>query len=800
MAMRTRFVSVLAGFSILTSCFDGPSFLKQPQSTDFINHGSVSKASIAAISEDGVETAFIKSGGNITQEITVGGDSAVAGTIVSFPPGSLGIDMSIAIEEGLSVATAGVSAELGLADNLASAGTAVSVQPSVDSDPLEPFTLAIALPEGGSLALNADHATLIVLYKVKKVAENQVYTGFFTRESLEVVGQSVVFASDYFGSFQVAYTKEVVSEAVQVAVNTPIQTIREVASLPPVSITARAPFVVARGARVTVDGQNFRPSMTLAMGGVKVANLKVLSDVQASFDAPSMDRFGLVALTVDQDGVSQDISLFYAGAKSDLPIMTQSEGEVCGGIKFYDATGALKTGTKSCNGPAACSSNGQVGCVTTSTYKAADLTNLSAANVKSGVTLAGVSGNYLAPTIADCSSDGQIDCKAVNAFRAVDYSKLHTSNIIAGVSIAGVVGMASVAPAPCTADGQIACVTVSDYRAADMAYVSPGTILSGVTIAGVSGGVVSSASNACSTDGQSSCFVDGTSFSAADLSNLANKVVAGQMVAGVNGNVTIPSACMADGSSGCVATTAFPAVAITNLHPANIRRGIMIGGIAGQFPSSTYPLPRFVDNGSTPALQSDGGITTNLTLFSTQITTGGSFEFWDSAGVRRTGSGDADILSTNVASGINFENLGVTGSAVTGPLCSADGLVGCVTTSQYKSINTFAVVPWDIRIGKTVGGISGQLVFHKNMAELSTFNRTTMSGAAVGLDIYDTLDDFNNAGPFLTQSPVGWPGVNPSNWLRDPTTDNGAGAGVAGDGLCNGTEDCIFKDRLTGSY
>jgi hypothetical protein len=86
------------------------------------------------------------------------------------------------------------------------------------------------------------------------------------------------------------------------------------------------------------------------------------------------------------------------------------------------------------------------------------------------------------------------------------------------------------------------------------------------------------------------------------------------------------------------------------------------------------------------------------------------------------------------------------------------------------------------------------------MAELSTFNRTTMSGAAVGLDIYDTLDDFNNAGPFLTQSPVGWPGVNPSNWLRDPTTDNGAGAGVAGDGLCNGTEDCIFKDRLTGSY
>lgn len=801
MAELIKFVILSTVVVLFNGCFDSPSFLKKNQSTDFISHGSVSKASISAVSEAGVETAFIKSGGNITQEITVGADSSVAGTVVSFPPGSLGIDMSIAIEEGLSVATAGVSAELGLADNIASSGTAVSVQPSVDSDPLEPFTLAISLPEAASLGLNADYANLIVLYKVKKVAEDQVYAGFLTREFLEVVGGSVIFASDYFGSFQVAYTKAPVTQAVQVAVTTPIQTMRDVASLPPIAVKARSPFVVASGSRVMVQGQNFRPTMTLALGGVKVANMKVLSDVQASFDAPNMERFGLLALTVDQDGVSQDLSIFYTGAKSDLPIMTQLESEVCSGIKYYDGTGALKTGTKSCSGPAACSSNGQIGCVTTTTYKAADLANLNAANIKSGVPIAGVNGTYSVPALADCAIDGQIDCKAVNAFRAVEYGKLSATNIIAGISIAGVVGMANVAPGQCNSDGQVGCVTVPGFAAADLSNISPANILAGVTIAGVMG-VMSSGSPNCTADGQIGCQVDGTNFGAAELANLSSKVVAGQMVAGVTGSVMpSPQTCAMDGSVGCVATAAYPAVSVANLHPANLRRGIVIGGIAGQFPSSIYPLPRYMDDGSTAATQSDGGIMTNLTMFSTQITTGGNFEFWDSAGVRRTGSGDADIAPANVASGIFFDNLGVAGTAMTGPSCGFDGEMGCFTNAQFKAMDTSLVYPWDIRLGKSAGGVLGQLVYYKNMADTATFNRVTGAGASAGLDLYDTLDDYNlNGAIFLSETPGAWPPQNPANWLRDPVTDNGIGAGVLNDGLCNGTEDCIFKDRLTGIY
>jgi hypothetical protein len=38
------------------------------------------------------------------------------------------------------------------------------------------------------------------------------------------------------------------------------------------------------------------------------------------------------------------------------------------------------------------------------------------------------------------------------------------------------------------------------------------------------------------------------------------------------------------------------------------------------------------------------------------------------------------------------------------------------------------------------------------------------------------------------------------NWTRDSASDNGLGGGVAGDGLCSGSEDCVYKDEITALY
>ena len=133
-------------------------------------------------------------------------------------------------------------------------------------------------------------------------------------------------------------------------------------------------------------------------------------------------------------------------------------------------------------------------------------------------------------------------------------------------------------------------------------------------------------------------------------------------------------------------TTSFPGAGyytgISNAPAAgDLKRTIQVNGVTGDFPSSSSPLPRYSSN-SGASTATTGSDQTDLTNFITQVKTDGTFEYWDSQGVRRTGSGDNDITNANVASGIDFENLSITGSAATGSDCTGDGQTGCLTTTD----------------------------------------------------------------------------------------------------------------------
>jgi hypothetical protein len=82
---------------------------------------------------------------------------------------------------------------------------------------------------------------------------------------------------------------------------------------------------------------------------------------------------------------------------NSLPIFTGDKSLICSSSTFIDGNGDTQVGTKACGGAAVdnCAADGIIGCVTTATYKSADLTNLSAGNIMSGVTIAGVSGTYI---------------------------------------------------------------------------------------------------------------------------------------------------------------------------------------------------------------------------------------------------------------------------------------------------------------------------------------------------------------------------------------------------------------------
>jgi hypothetical protein len=160
--------------------------------------------------------------------------------------------------------------------------------------------------------------------------------------------------------------------------------------------------------------------------------------------------------------------------------------------------------------------------------------------------------------------------------------------------------------------------------------------------------------------------------------------------------------CTTEGQTGCKNTRAFISADVAKVVAGNIKSGVTLGGVTGSYPSSTYPL-------------SDATSTTDLTNFTTQLTSDGTFEFWDSAGTRHTGSGDGDFIAANVKSGVTFENLSITGSLA---------------------------VPnvWDVRLGTAVGTTTGLLKLNcRNGANLSYFDQADYPKSAVADNTTDTL-------------------------------------------------------------
>lgn len=97
-----------------------------------------------------------------------------------------------------------------------------------------------------------------------------------------------------------------------------------------------------------------------------------------------------------------------------------------------------------------------------------------------------------------------------------------------------------------------------------------------------------------------------------------------------------------------------------NIQPGNIRNGVEIFGVGGDYPSSDYPL---AEDTSTP----------DLTDLPGQLTSDDSFEFFDAAGYRYTAQGDSDLIAEHVKRGVELEMISMTGTS--GALSCPSGFV-----------------------------------------------------------------------------------------------------------------------------
>ena len=621
-------LAVFAFSLVLSSCFKAPVTgmgVKQRSGVSL----AITQLKAAETEGGGVAASFSSQSSTIqTMEANEG--TAIQGSSASFQPGSLAIDTSIRMEESSSIANATLTSELGLATNITQSGTAVAVLPGIPTDAKQPFTLSIPLPVGLGLTTNELWTNLVVMYRVTIVAENKVVSGIIPRSDIVLKNGVASIETKYFGSFQTAVTSVAVTDKVQADTKATIITKSESAKLPSLSIVGRSPFVVAANGTIELNGINFRPTMIVAFGGNKVSGLKVASDSRASFIAPQGTAFGLTNVAVEQDGVAQTVSVFYAGSKTDFPIVMKPETEVCSGEKYYDAQGLLKTGSRLCKEPAVCAAEGQTSCmvsesfpavskaslaskllvgqtvlgvvgtgsnrpadcsvdggtdcvVTGTAYRAAKMSNFGAANISSGFTIAGIPGTNSGGTVlADCAADGATNCKAVAGFPAANFTGA-AAKILSGETLAGVPGSAiGGGLSNCSTDGQTNCVAVTSYPSVDKSNIitNISKIRSTFSIAGQTGTL-----NNCSADGELGCVVLAPNYAAALTTGLNAKVLSGQSVAGVSGSVIgAPVDCSNDGGIGCVAVADYPAVDKVDLQNnlSKIPTFLTLGGLTGQ--------------------------------------------------------------------------------------------------------------------------------------------------------------------------------------------------------------------------
>ena len=430
--------------------------------------------------------------------------------------------------------------------------------------------------------------------------------------------------------------------------------------------------------------------------------------------------------------------------------------------------------------PSNCAADGSTNCVAVSNYPATRLANFSSADLKSGVTVAGISGS-----LANCASDGATNCVAVAAYRAAATVGLD-SKVLTGNTVAGISGSATQeSHSNCGADGAMGCVSVASFRAAATSGLAA-KVLSGQTVAGIAGNAQGESHSNCASDGATDC-VAVTTFKAADMNRVqSSNIKSGITIAGVVGDLSAgPGDCSADGATACVATDTFKAADMSRVIVGNIKSGITIAGIAGDYPSATYPLP---GASTTADLDSE--------TFNAKIKASADFEYWTSAGARQTGAGDMDIQDFNIRSGVSiFNTTGVYGGqpdspigfSTTGPSGTQINLSWSGSASGYLLVfragSAVSFTPVDGTTYTTGSEGSDQIIY---VGTSTSYSHTELT---VGATYYYSLYAYNSSKNYSAAVTAS----RTTSSIDCTTLAGGTWVAVPGDSVYNTSEFCVQK-------
>lgn len=412
--------------------------------------------------------------------------------------------------------------------------------------------------------------------------------------------------------------------------------------------------------------------------------------------------------------------------------------------------------------PAPCGADGAISCVAIAAYPAVDKAGklqAFAAKIRSSLTIAGVPG-----TLPDCATDGSGSCFVDGtAYKAAKLANFVDSDIRSGIHIAGVTGNLTGAPSSCGNDAETGCIANSNFKAADMALVLAGNVRSGITIAGVLGGYPSASHPLDGADGTTdlpafastagattyewfksdgarltgtvqtdTSVTPGTSTQtlnaglyrsvvvAGDANLVATKIKLNETIFGVTGTSTpSPGACAADGDGSCVVDgTTYKAAKLSNFDASKILDGTTIAGVGGSVGNcGSNGAQSCVATGSYKAATTCSASGSNCYLpayvLTTQPLKAVSYDAIDAAKMLTTltlagVTGTVDL--SNLAAGNVKDQVsigGVTGSY--GPVCSSDGQQNCLASGSYKALNPSSITAASMLSTQTLLGVTGTI-------------------------------------------------------------------------------------------
>lgn len=215
--MRHRLIVALLGVLVVSSCglkrrLAGDTFKAGVSPRFGATHGG--ERIVETVDENGTVIGRVTTSGSATQTLLASASGALSGASVSFPPGSVAVDMDITLTEGRSLADDGALTELQIgADVGATALTAaLLVQTSASVNPIVPFQVALSVP---GLSLTADTKQLFVVFRVHDYKSGKLLVGVLGQDELRVDGAKVTFSASYFGSYQIFSAPVAVAGKVQ---------------------------------------------------------------------------------------------------------------------------------------------------------------------------------------------------------------------------------------------------------------------------------------------------------------------------------------------------------------------------------------------------------------------------------------------------------------------------------------------------------------------------------------------------------------------------------------------------------